>query len=147
MSSTRYATPLLVEPRPSLRLLSWVLISHSVFLGLVFWAMPLSMVLLGACLCVSLSLLTIWRRHFSRPSALYVRRATWHCDDAWALECGDGRCFPARLSLSGFCHTKLILLNFDLGKWRRRTLLLTPDTLPPETLRRLRQRLRALRRP
>jgi hypothetical protein len=128
-----------------MRLLTWVLLGHTAFLGLVFMAKPPPLALVGAAICLMFSLLAIWRRHFSPLSPGYVRRATWRCDDTWALECGDGRCFPARLQVSGFCHTRLILLNFELGPWRRRSLLLLPDSLPPDALRQLRVRLRERR--
>lgn len=77
---------------------------------------------------------------FMAPSAL--REATWKSDGAWILTLVSGEQIEARLLPSTFVTPRLVLLNFRRGRWRSRTMVIPPDALDADLLRRLRVRLR-----
>jgi hypothetical protein len=77
---------------------------------------------------------------FLAPSAL--REATWKSDGAWILTLVSGEQIEARLLPSTIVTSRLVVLNFRRGRWRSRTMVLPPDTLDANLLRRLRVRLR-----
>lgn len=70
-----------------------------------------------------------------------VREAVWG-EDGWELTLGSGRRVPARLAPSTYVGTRLVVLNFRGPSWRRCSLVLAPDALDPDLMRRLRARLR-----
>jgi toxin CptA len=95
------------------------------------------------------------------------RQAIWHAEGHWTLTLGDGRELPARLLATTYVTPALLILNFRLGTgeggasprglaswgraiahpatllpWSIRSLVLLPDNLDPDLLRRLRVRLR-----
>jgi hypothetical protein len=71
-----------------------------------------------------------------------VREATWRPDGVWILTLVSGEQVEARLQPSSFVSPILILLNFRCRRWRSCSLVLPPDCLDPDLLRRLRARLR-----
>ena len=77
---------------------------------------------------------------YQAPWAL--REATWKSDGAWILTLVSGQQIETRLLPSTFVTPRLVLLNFRRGRWRSRTMVLPPDTLDADLLRRLRVRLR-----
>nr|WP_242467483.1 protein YgfX [Thiocapsa imhoffii] len=88
-------------------------------------------------------------------SALHVgfvavlRRAPWsicaalcQADGTWQLQLVSGAEHEAILLPSTFVSLPLVVLNFKLGPWTRRSLPIFADALEPDLHRRLRQRLR-----
>lgn len=80
--------------------------------------------------------------HLFRRLPWAVSEARWEPDGAWNLVLASGRQVEARLSPSTFVATSLVVLNFRRGRWHACSLVLLPDSLDPDLLRRLRVRLR-----
>lgn len=71
-----------------------------------------------------------------------VREAIWRSDGTWTLTLVSGEQVEARLLPSTFVLPRLLVLNFRRGRWRSRAMVLLPDALDSDLLRRLRVRLR-----
>ena len=143
MSSPKYATPLILEPRSSRWLLLLMLFSHggaiAVLLVLAEWPWPARLWLLMAVL-VSLWF-TLgglgWRR-----SPTHIRRLTWQAGNEWRVELCNGELLMARLRPSSFMHPWLVVLNLRVeGQRLPRSLVLARDSLDATTFRQLRVRL------
>ena len=57
-------------------------------------------------------------------------------EDGWELTLGSGRRVQARLAPSTYVGPRLVVLNFRGPSWRRCSLVLPPDALDPDLLRR-----------
>lgn len=145
MPSAPFDATLELAPRPSTRALVLLFWLHAGVLALLMSALPAGPGM--ALLAMGVALSWLWlRRH---PVFGFGRRAlvrlTWHAGaDAWTLHESGGRRHDAVLEGSTLVHDWLILLNFSLPDGARRRRALLGDELEPETLRRLRARLRAL---
>ncbi|MBK8638372.1 MAG: hypothetical protein IPN92_08815 [Chromatiaceae bacterium] len=133
---------LVIRPGVSRRLALWVLIAHGLTLATVLF-LPLALsgraglalaVLLGCALSLGGAVWHFW------PWSL--REAVWWPDGAWSLIQGDGRERDGRLLGSTYVSPALVVLNFRCGRWRTASLVLLPDNLEADLLRRLRVRLR-----
>jgi len=133
--------PLYLRPRLSLRLAAFIALTHAGAGACVvtlpipwFWRVG------GFCL---IALSGVWQAftHLWPRTPVAVREATWG-EDGWELTLGTGRRVSAGLAPSTFVGTWLVVLNFRCPSWRRCSLVLTPDALDPDLLRRLRARLR-----
>lgn len=138
------AYPLLVlYPGVSRRLLFLAVLTPMLAL-VVILALPLGWLTLPLALVVLLDAWrTLWTEVLGR-STKSIQCAIWHPDGFWTLRFVSGCEIKARLSPATFVSTLGVALVFIVegSWWRRRTLMLAPDSLDPETLRRLRQRLR-----
>ena len=102
-------------------------------------ALPLEMTIpLG--ILISVSLVISYIRHGRSPSPWFIDQLYWSIDGQWTLRTADARKRPARL-LGSYVHPGLIVLSFALGRLRRRSVVLLPDSADPEAIRRLRVRL------
>ena len=143
MSSPRYATPLILEPRPSRGLLSLMLFAHggaiAVVLAISEWSWLLRLFLVMAVLAglwFTLGGLS-WRR-----SSTCIRRLIWQAENQWRLELCNGEVLAARLQPSSFMYPWLVVLNLRVeGRRLPRSLVLARDSLDAATFRRLRVRL------
>jgi toxin CptA len=134
--------PLHLRPWPSSRLASLLLAIHTaaaavaVALPLVWpWrALLLAAVLLSGVYMAAGPVL--------RRLPWSVREAVWQPDGAWTLTLGSGEEIEGRLLASSYVSTALVVLNFRCSGWRPCSLVLFPDGLEPDVLRRLRVRLR-----
>jgi len=131
-----------IRPRRSGLLAAFVLVTHGAALGVVFatpldwYCSVLPVALVFASLVYEMGVQVL----FMAPWA--VREAVWGSDGTWTLSLVSGKQVEARLLPSTFVTRRLILLNFRCGRWCFRTLVLPPDALDPDLLRRLRVRLR-----
>jgi toxin CptA len=111
----------------------------------------------GAALAAALSLPGAWRlaalpvilsaayqlwAQVLRRAPWSIVSATWAPDGAWSLQLRSGVEIDARLSPATFVSLPLVVLNLRVGAWRRFALPLFGDAIDPDTLRRLRARLR-----
>lgn len=142
MSKHREQPPLRIRPRSSGLLAAFLLATHGAALAAVF-AAPLDwfwrsllIALLLAGLVYEMGVQVLFMATWA------VRQAVWGSDGTWTLSLVSGKQVEARLLPSTFVTRRLILLNFRCGRWCFRTLVLPPDTLDPDLLRRLRVRLR-----
>ena len=141
--SHRTYPPLVLYPGVSRRLVFLAVLIPILTLA-VLLALPLGWLTLPLVLIVLLGAWrTLWADMLGRTPGS-IQCAIWHPDGFWTLRLVSGREIEARLSPATFVSTLGVALVFSVegSRWRRRTLALAPDALDPETLRRLRQRLR-----
>jgi toxin CptA len=133
-----------MRPRPSAMLTLFVLTTHGAALAVAI-AIPLDWYWRSGLVVAVLASLVyemVAKVLFLAPWA--VREATWKSDGAWILTLVSGEQTEARLLPSTFVARGLVVLSFRSGRWRSRTLVLPPDALDADLLRRLRVRLRLL---
>ncbi|MCK7583087.1 MAG: hypothetical protein MZV65_51060 [Chromatiales bacterium] len=141
MEIHRALPTLVLVPRVSRRLLALAVLTPMLALAVVL-ALPLGWLTLPLVSAVALGAWhALWSQVLGR-APWSIRSATWHPDGSWTLMLVSGRAVEARLSPATFVSTWGVSLVFMLGRLRRRALALGPDSLDPETLRLLRQRLR-----
>ena len=136
MSSPRSEAPLRIEPRPSRLLAALVWAAHA---GAAAVVPPLDLPpALRLLLVVAIAghLVWCWPR-LERPV-----RVVWDGYGDWTWEAG-GRVAAVVPTADSYVSPLLVVLNLREPAGRRRhTLVLLPDSLDGETLRRLRARLR-----
>lgn len=142
MSDQRSLPPLRIAPRPSRRLLAFVVLTHAAALAVL---LPLPApaawlrLLLGTLILLSLAYV-IW--------AQILRRAPWSVvavdwsERGWQATFANGRTRHARLAPSTFVGVGLVILHLRIGRFWQPTLLLSADAVPADELRRLRVLLR-----
>lgn len=135
--------PLHLQPEVSRYLSAFILTSHALASLLVLVAphipMWLRVMLLAA---ISGSLYYYWCLHISRTHALAVLEATFYSVDNWRIQTPKGGKF-ANLCDSSFIHPWVCILNLRAEQTKQiYTLIVLNDNVPPETLRRLRVRLK-----
>ena len=133
---------LVIRPGVSRRLTLLVLVTHGLTLAAIaFLPLPL----LGR---VGLALAVLLGCALSLTGAVWhlgpwgLRELVWQADGHWCLIQGDGRQREGSLLGSTYVSPALVVLNFRCGRWQYRSLVLMPDNLEPDLLRRLRVRLR-----
>ncbi|MEZ5580183.1 MAG: protein YgfX [Candidatus Competibacteraceae bacterium] len=132
-----------IEPRPSRILLIGSGVAHglagvaTIVASVPLWAKA------GLLVGIGLSLAWTGYRYGWRRGGGFISRVEL-LDGRWCLETGDGIRHPAGLT-GGYAQPGIVVLNFRLeGGWRRSVVLL-PDAVDSETLRRLRVWLRTRR--
>ncbi len=143
MSSPKYATPLVLEPRPSRWLLSLMLLAHggavAVLLVLDEWLWPVRLLLVVAVL------VSLWfsvGRLGWRRSLTCIRRLVWQTGNEWRLTLCNGEILTARLRPSSYMHPWLVVLSLCVeGQRLPRSLVLARGSLDATTFRQLRVRL------
>jgi toxin CptA len=140
--SNRYATPLRLEPGRSVQLAGWLLAVHVTAMLLVPW-LPLPSLAQLALGCALLgNLLWIGSQHALRITRWSLRSFTWQIGPVCRVQLVSGVEFDAVLGPQAFVQPWLVILPYRVSRWRSHYLLLLPDMLDPDTLRRLRVRLR-----
>lgn len=143
MSSARFATPLSLELRRSPRLAAVLVFTHAVSLATLFASSVFAWWLVGA-LSVAL-LLSLWRsvsRYAWLSAANAVVGALWDETDHWVLELRSGTLLDAELAGDTYISPPVLVLRFVLDAGGRRHVVVLGDMADPDTLRRLRVRLR-----
>lgn len=107
--------------------------------GLQWWAEGL----LG--LLVVMSGGRAFARHAFLTHPRAVVRLIWPAYGPWLLVRRDGTKDKAALRGDSYVHPGMVVLNFDLRPTGRTSVVLLPDSLDAEALRRLRVRLRISR--
>ncbi len=80
--------------------------------------------------------------HGSRRSARAIVLLVWDRRGRWRLLQRDGRVLDVRLEPGGYTHPQLVVLAFRTPPGRRLRVLIVPDMVDADHLRRLRVRLR-----
>jgi len=142
VSSQRYAAPLRIalEPSPHLFVLYAFVLGGgllSLWLAAPPWPLGLATSLLALGLCIG-----VLRRHVWLSAPAAIRELVWEADGLWRLLRVDGSESEACLQGDSFVHPYLVVLNFRQLDGRRCSVLLTPQRVSAETLRRLRVRLK-----
>ncbi len=141
-SSSGYATPLVLEPRPSRWLLGPVFAGHAaIMLLLPFTTLPTGLWLLAEGL-VGWSLWRIDRCHRRQDCDHSVIRLEWRRGNSWLVGQADGTTWMAELGPGTLLTPYLVGLDLRLDTGRRIDVILPPDALPADAFRRLKVRLR-----
>ncbi|VAX06947.1 hypothetical protein MNBD_GAMMA26-1982 [hydrothermal vent metagenome] len=131
-----------IEPKASRQLLLFLSAAHFAALLIVLF-MPFDLVIkFFVVILVVANLLRLVRLHVFRSSANAIRLVEWDADGEWSLLLANGESLAGQLSPSSYVQTWLVILNFSIGCFVTRSLILTPDTVDQALLRRLRVRLR-----
>ncbi len=137
-----HAPPLLIQPGVSRRLVVFLLVTHALGVGAVllmqgvpWWGRVL--LLLG----VGVSCWHYWRLHISRQHPAAVLETTFYGIDSWRVHTRSGSQF-ATLADSSFLQPWLCVLNLRMQNGAMRSLILLPDNLSADVLRRLRVRVK-----
>ncbi|NVZ08561.1 hypothetical protein HW932_04730 [Allochromatium humboldtianum] len=143
MDTHRAYPPLVLFPCVSRRLVFLAVATLMLALAVIL-ALPLGWLTLLLVSAVVLGALQTLLGDVLGRAPWSIRCAIWQSDGFWTLRLVSGCEIEARLSPATFVSTLGVALVFIVegSWWRRRTLMLAPDSLDPETLRRLRQRLR-----
>jgi toxin CptA len=143
MSSTKYAQPLRLKPKPSRILIGLLTVGH---LGAIAVLLPLDFPLIVKLLIavvLLVSLVVAWRKQPGKVGEGGVQTLTWKADGDWLLETVDGESLNATLHESTYVHPWLVVLNFrQEGKHGLLSFVLAPDALDRELFRELRVRLK-----
>jgi hypothetical protein len=130
-----------IRPRPSRLLAVFLLTTHGTALAVVvsipldwYWRAWLAATVLSG-LAYTLGAHVLYRVPWA------AREANWMSDGTWILTLVRGERIESRLLPSSFVARRLLVLNFRRGRWRSVPLVLLPDTLDADQLRRLRVRL------
>lgn len=145
MSSTKYAQPLRLEPKPSRILITLLTIGH---FGAIAVLVPLDLTIivkLGMGFVLLVSLFVALKKQPGRVGEGGVKSLVWTTDGEWLLETVDGKTLSAILHESTYVHPWLVVLNFRLdGKRSLLSFTLAPDALDKELFRELRVRLKVV---
>ncbi len=138
---TGFTGPIRIRPESSVFLAIGLALAHlgalliAALLPWPGWAKLVLALSLAASLCWSLAW-HVWRRGDA------IIEAILHGDGSWTVETRQAEALAATLAPDSLVTLPLTVLVFTLAAGRRRALLVLPDTIDPETNRRLRVRLR-----
>lgn len=139
MSSHAYAAPLSIRPEPSRYLGAALILMHAgAALTSLLTALPLWLRVV-LVIAVAVSLFRAWRTHLGTRR---IVAAVWRPEGEWHLTTADGKRITATLAPECYVSPYAVVLRFKDVAGRVRTLVLLPDALDADTLRRLRVRLR-----
>lgn len=145
MSSQRSAEPLYLQLKPSRLLAGFLVLGHATAaVALTYIPMPLSARVLFALMLAS-SLYRNLRVHVLLCAPRSLLRLVWEVSGKWRVWDAFGNEHEATLAPDCFVNSKLVILSLHLEGLGRRAVLLLPDSLDTEVLRRLRARLRTVR--
>jgi len=144
MSSVRSAPSISLKLVPSRRLIIGAALSHLLAaVSLVFVDLPLwSRITLGLLIAASFAFNVI--RYGNPQSPWFVEQVTCSAGGQWRLRRAGGLQQEVRLQ-GHYWHPQLIILNFALGRFRRRSVVVLPDSSDSEEIRRLRVQLQTMR--
>ena len=133
-----------IHLRPSRLLAGFLLLSHTLALFFCL-TLPLSPQLLsGSLLLVCCSLSWNWYSHLSTHNTSRLKQVISKSDGSWLLIDHADNLYPARLLPSTTVFSYLTILNFSYGAFNRLHVVLFPDSVEADQMRRLRVRLAGL---
>lgn len=137
--------PLRIEPRVSHYLALGLLLVHAAgIVALASLTLPMWIVL-AATLAVCASLYYQLALHVLGRTPRSILHMVLESDGEWTVMSGSGSVYSARLLSSSLIHPLMMVLNFDVSKIGRRSVVLLPDSLSPQLYRQLLVRLRLTR--
>lgn len=142
MGFHRQRPPLPIRPSLSLRLAALIGVSHLLALVALFLS-PIGRLRIPLVILVGLGCLYACSVHLLRRAPWSIESAIWRSDGTWTLRLASGTERDVRLSPATFVSLPLVVLNFRSGWLRWYAMPLFSDSLDPNALRRLRQRLRS----
>jgi len=117
----------------------------AVYVGAIFcgFVVELPVAIRGiVAVCVLFAGVRCVALHGSRRSARAIVLLVWDRRGRWRLLQRDGRLLDVRLEPGGYTHPQLVVLVFRTAPGRRLRVLMVPDMVDADQLRRLRVRLR-----
>jgi hypothetical protein len=141
VSSHGFVSPIRLEPRAS-PLLALATIALHASAALLIASLLQSPLRVAALLLVAASLLSSSRKHLLRSAGPRITVLLWSQHAHWTLQMAGGARVTGKLLPGSFVHPWLTVLCFATGPLTRRSVVLVADSLPKDTLRRLRVRLR-----
>jgi len=130
-----------IHLKPSRLFAGFLLLSHSLALFFCL-SLPLAPQLLsGSLLLIFCSLSWNWYSHLSNHNLNRLKEVISNSDGSWLLIDYADRVYSAKLLPSTTVFTFLTILNFSYGTFHRKNIVLFPDSLEADQMRRLRVRL------
>jgi len=138
-----YTIPTLkIEPEASRKLLFFLTGVHFFALLIIpFLPLTLSLKIPISLLVISCLIRSVYLHVFC-SSASAIQRIEWDADGEWRLFLINGESQVVQLCPSSYVQPWIVILNFSTGRFTTRSLLLIPDAVDQNLLRRLRVRLR-----
>ena len=140
MATHREQAALLIQPRFSRRLATFIVLTHllaaTAVIGLPTAPWRLLLIPIGISLIYQGLVHALYRAPWS------IRTLTWQTDGTWTITFVSGAQTEARLSAATFVSVPLVVLYLHRGLIHRWSLPLFGDAIDGDQLRRLRQRLR-----
>jgi toxin CptA len=134
-----------ISPARSRGLAGFVVGSHLLTLAVPL-LLPLSFLAQAALsLLVCFSLWHYWHAHVVGDHGRSIKTAEWDGGDDWVLFTAQGEKSLASLLGSSYVQPWLVVLNFSSERFGRCRLVILPDAMDADLLRRLRVRLRNIR--
>lgn len=142
MSLNKSGQSLHIEPRKSPQLALTLLVLHGSAMGIVLSAHfdPwLQFALAGSIIGL---LVGSWQLYVFGNSKKSVKLMVWHEDGNWTLLTDEQKSLDADLMPSSYVFPKLIVLKFLVGKNRKFSTIIMPDSLTPTLFHKLFLRLK-----
>jgi toxin CptA len=133
---------ILIEIEPSPTLTAFILVTHLLALVALCVATPFEPMAIVALPFILISGYLGWSGFVRFQGARVTRRIELSSKGEWTLFDGNGEEKAVRLRGGSFVSNRLMVLDFSLGNWRRRSVVLLPENTQPDQLRRLRVYLR-----
>lgn len=134
--------PVVLQPGVSLRLQAFLIATHGLTAAVVAWMPALPWWGMFPCwLLLGLSLRHYWRLHIRRTHLDAVQTVTFYALDVWRVHTLAGSKF-AVLDDSSFFSPSLCVLNLRTQNGKLYKMVLLPDSVSIDTLRRLRVRVK-----
>ncbi len=139
MSLNDCATTIEFKPRPSVVLARLLFLVHGAAALVVFLFVHHKLIMPLMLLMIAFSYYRSYRKQVLHKGSGAIRRIVWQADGGWFLEDASGVVLESELHI----HPRLVVLNFKLLRSvGRRSIVLCPDSMDCDTLRRIRSRLR-----
>ncbi len=134
------------KPRPSVLLARLLFVMHGSAALLVFMFVHHKFLMPVLLLLIAYSYYSSYRKHVLHKGSGAIRRIVWQADGSWFLEDSASVIREAELRPSSYIHPRLVILSFNFLRTKRRlNVVLCPDSMDHDTLRRIRSRLRISR--
>lgn len=142
MSEYQSGSTIEFKPRPSVLLARLLFAMHGSAALIVFLFVHHKIAMPVLLLLIVYSYYRSYRKHVLHKGSGAIRRIIWQVDGSWYLEDASGVVRASELRPSSFIHPRLVILGFNLLRTKGRlSVVLCPDSMDQDTLRRMRRRL------
>ena len=142
MSLKKSVPPLQLEPRSSFHLALILLFLHGVALIAIAVLSAPAWVHLTLSLAVILNFYSTFSVHVMGRGELAILSMVWDGEGDWNVLTATGERLTAKLQDNSYVHPYLVILNFLIPKHGRRSVILLPDSLDRNTMKKLLTRIR-----
>lgn len=142
MSLKKSVPPLQLEPRSSRHLALLLLFLHGVALSAITILSAPAWVHIALSLAVIFNFYSTFNVHVLGRGKLAILSLVWNGEGDWSLLTARGEQLSAKLQDNSYVHPYLVILNFLIPKRGRRSVILLPDSLDRNTMKKLLARIR-----